>query len=400
MKNRIRNLVQSFQKNEPETWDYYVIPGLEKFEALKETTEAVVEHVIEKVEEMAEHVVETVEEVIEHVELEIGHEVNKGEKAISVFGEESKKWATSKGKWLRSLNAPVIPKFLLTEITLPKISLPKIKLPQVNWQKIALPRPRIRPSQPIVAEALKESNFDKLMSWIKQTTTHLVRVGTFSSLIFAIGFLAINADAYSDIMMAWATQDLETVTQLETHVEKEEIPEQDLLAVERTPEAQKVAIPELNLDLTPPDNRLIIPKIEKNIPLISSNPTDLIGADWQSLEKTFQEDLKEGVVHYPGTAEPGELGNVFITGHSSYYVWDPGRYKDVFARLNQLEVGDDIVIYYEQEKHHYRVREMREVKNDDISVMAQPQNEKILTLMTCSPVGTRFKRLVVIAEEI
>ena len=288
MKNRIRNLVQSFQKNEPETWDYYVIPGLEKFEALKETTEAVVEHVIEKVEEMAEHVVETVEEVIEHVELEIGHEVNKGEKAISVFGEESKKWATSKGKWLRSLNAPVIPKFLLTEITLPKISLPKIKLPQVNWQKIALPRPRIRPSQPIVAEALKESNFDKLMSWIKQTTTHLVRVGTFSSLIFAIGFLAINADAYSDIMMAWATQDLETVTQLETHVEKEEIPEQDLLAVERTPEAQKVAIPELNLDLTPPDNRLIIPKIEKNIPLISSNPTDLIGADWQSLEKTFQ----------------------------------------------------------------------------------------------------------------
>ena len=116
------------------------------------------------------------------------------------------------------------------------------------------------------------------------------------------------------------------------------------------------------------------------------------------MEQTFQNDLKEGVVHYPGTANPGEPGNVFITGHSSYYLWDTGRYKDVFARLNQLKPGDDIVLYYNQKKYHYVVRERKEVQNDDISVLDQG-TEKILTLMTCSPVGTNFRRLVVVATE-
>jgi len=233
---------------------------------------------------------------------------------------------------------------------------------------------------------------------VREVPLQIARAALFSILIFAIGFFTINGEAYTDIMMAWMTQDLGE-SQLQEIVEERVPREQKLLVVESTPEAQKTQIPELALEVVPPDNRLIIPKIDKNIPIIDTDPESLMGADWKSLEQTFQEDLRDGVVHYPGTAEPGDSGNVFITGHSSYYIWDSGRYKDVFARLNQLEEGDDIVIYYDQQKYHYVVREKKEVQNDDISVLEQG-DENILTLMTCSPVGTNFRRLVVIAEEV
>jgi len=238
---------------------------------------------------------------------------------------------------------------------------------------------------------------------ILDATKRFLSAGLFSVMIFAIGFLTINAQSYSQILQA----DLLEVTGKTTESSLEQFVEQPnaepapqkLLVVERTLDAQKAQIPQLNLSVTPPDNRLIIPKINKNIPLIDSDPQKLMNANWQSLEKTFQEDLKNGVIHYPGTANPGEVGNVFITGHSSYYPWDSGRYKSVFARLKDVEVGDDIIVYYNQEKHHYIVREKKEVKADDVSVLNQGDG-KYLTLMTCTPVGTNIKRLVVIAEEV
>jgi LPXTG-site transpeptidase (sortase) family protein len=231
-----------------------------------------------------------------------------------------------------------------------------------------------------------------------------VQAAAFSLMIFGLGFFSLNASSYKEIIQASLidASGVEQEHELEQFVEEEVVaePEQKLLVVERTPTAQKSQIPDLNLAITPPDNRLIIPKIDKNIPLIDSDPNELAGADWRSLEKTFQKDLQDGVIHYPGTANPGEAGNVFITGHSSYYPWDPGRYKSVFARLKDLEVSDDVVIYHNQEKFQYRIIEKKEVQNDDISVLQQNRDGKFLTLMTCSPVGTNFKRLVIVAEQI
>ncbi len=242
-----------------------------------------------------------------------------------------------------------------------------------------------RPAQPSFL-----SNLSSQVGWMT----------IFSLLIFTVGFFTINAEAYSDIMMTWASRD-SAMAQEEALNEAvaEKVPEQRTLVVRSTPETQKTEIPNLNLEVIPPDDRLIIPKIGKNIPIVTTDPSKLIGADWKTLEQAFQEDLKNGVIHYPGTADPGEMGNVFITGHSSYYLWDSGRYKDVFARLNQLETGDEIVIYHDQQKYRYVVSEKREVRNEDVTVLEQG-DEKILTLMTCSPVGTNFRRLVVVAKQI
>jgi len=260
-------------------------------------------------------------------------------------------------------------------IPFPKISLPKIHFPQIHR-----PQWNLRP--------------------LRNGLRHLTRAAVFSFLLFTIGFFIMNANAYSQITMAWLTQfsGASTESPLTKLVAQEEAPVQELFPVSNNKEDQKLQIPDLALAVTPPDNRLIIPKLNKNIPIIDTDPANLATADINTLEDAFQEDLKNGVIHFPGTANPGEPGNVFITGHSSYYLWDDGRYKDVFARLNKLAVGDDIVVYYNQQKYTYKVREKREVKKDDISILEQG-DEKILTLMTCTPVGTNLRRLVIVAEQ-
>lgn len=113
----------------------------------------------------------------------------------------------------------------------------------------------------------------------------------------------------------------------------------------------------------------------------------------------MQEALGNGVVHYPGTSLPGESGNIAITGHSSYFPWDQGRFKDVFALLHDVVEGDKIVIYYEQDKYIYEVYDIEVVLPEDIGILKQTPEDK-LTLITCTPVGTNLKRLIVSAKPI
>jgi sortase (surface protein transpeptidase) len=49
--------------------------------------------------------------------------------------------------------------------------------------------------------------------------------------------------------------------------------------------------------------------------------------------------LREGVLHYPNSALPGELGNMIVSGHSSYWKSDKqGRYRTVFGNLPTVDV--------------------------------------------------------------
>jgi LPXTG-site transpeptidase (sortase) family protein len=150
----------------------------------------------------------------------------------------------------------------------------------------------------------------------------------------------------------------------------------------------------------PPENRIIIPKLALNIPLVTPSYQALLTEDWSKLEEDIQDALQYGVVHYPGTARPGQAGNFFVTGHSSYYPWSTSRYKTVFARLHQLEAGDEYWVYYGGDKHRYVVREKYEVSPNDVTVLDQPLDHRIATLMTCTPVGTTLRRLIVKSEEV
>lgn len=223
-----------------------------------------------------------------------------------------------------------------------------------------------------------------------------------SGVFLVIGFIVLNWGALYELgMYKWDkfngnidNEKLEELTQ-----EKTVVYNQKVLEVSDNPEDQKNQIPELDIDIAPSDDRLIIPRINKNIPIVRISSEALIRRDWDALEAEMQGALKGGVVHYPGTSLPGQGGNFAITGHSSYFPWDEGRFKDVFALLHEVVDGDKIVVYHEQDKYIYEVESIDVVLPQDINILKQTPEDK-LTLITCTPVGTNYKRLVVTATPV
>jgi len=232
-----------------------------------------------------------------------------------------------------------------------------------------------------------------------------VRFSVVTGMIFGISFLAMNYHAYSSILssvlnpevQAKAEQVLNASTGVKVVGEAVNL---DLLPVLPTKREERKSFAYVDFAIAPTDNRLIIPKIGKSVPLVEMSTEFISNELWSGLEDQIQDGLQRGVVHYPGTAKPGQFGNLFLTGHSSYYPWDPGEFKDVFALLGQLEIGDEFYVYYDQIKYSYRINEKFEVNPDEVNVLAQPENDKIATLMTCTPVGTTLRRLIVRAEQI
>ncbi len=169
------------------------------------------------------------------------------------------------------------------------------------------------------------------------------------------------------------------------------------LPIVQNPTAARKQIPDLNMSISPVDDRVLIPRISQNVPIVQVPTDKLLQKDWAALEGQIQDALRHGVVHFPGTAYPGQSGNVVITGHSSYFPWDSGRFKDVFALLHQVNVGDEIVVYHDQHKYKYIVYDKKVVKPDQVGVLTQ-EGENRLTLITCTPVGTALNRLVILAR--
>ena len=108
----------------------------------------------------------------------------------------------------------------------------------------------------------------------------------------------------------------------------------------------------------------------------------------------------DNLAHFPGTALPGEVGNSFITGHSVLPQFnDPTNYKEIFTDLSKLEIGDTVFAKIEGKTYQYVVQYKKVVDPSDTSVLAPvARGAKTLTLMTCVPPGTSFKRLIVVTS--
>lgn len=111
------------------------------------------------------------------------------------------------------------------------------------------------------------------------------------------------------------------------------------------------------------------------------------------------EDLMKNLVQYPGTALPGQYGNMVIFGHSVLpQFFNPRNYKTIFSTLPRLEEGDEILIDFDGISYCYQVRKVIETAAEDISVLEQTYDSQWLSLITCVPPGTYLKRLVVRAQ--
>lgn len=111
-------------------------------------------------------------------------------------------------------------------------------------------------------------------------------------------------------------------------------------------------------------------------------------------------DLQAGLAHLPGSALPGERGNVFISGHSALPLFFSGNknYGSIFANLTKLEKGDEIRAKVLGTEFIYRVEGIKLVSPNDISVILPPEEGRFVSLMTCVPPGLNTKRLVVVGK--
>lgn len=252
------------------------------------------------------------------------------------------------------------------------------------------------PEETTVQDPLKTSFSEKIWQFI--------RFSVVTGLIFSVSFFSLNYSAYRAIFAGVFNPEATARAQeiLEESVgEGSSFADQSLL-LPVLPDKKEVRkkFDWINIPIAPTDNRLVIPKLGKSVPLVDMSIENIQGENWKELEDQIQEGLLGGVVHYPGTAKPGQFGNVFMTGHSSYYPWVKSDYKDVFATLGQLDVGDRYYVYYDQQKYTYEITDKYEVNPDDVGVLSQPKDKKISTLMTCTPVGTTLRRLIIRAVQV
>lgn len=108
--------------------------------------------------------------------------------------------------------------------------------------------------------------------------------------------------------------------------------------------------------------------------------------------------LMRGVVHYPGSAMPGEKGTVFLFGHSTGLAAVRNRNFEAFNRLPELAAGDVIRLAYAGREHWYRVRSVELKLTDAAAVDLAPASERLLVLTTCNVFGGKDDRFIVTAE--
>lgn len=121
-------------------------------------------------------------------------------------------------------------------------------------------------------------------------------------------------------------------------------------------------------------------KIELNAPIKETTELDI---------------LATAVGHFEDTAIYN--GNVCLAGHNSGTNKN-GEDIGFFKRLNELEIGDEVIYHHAFGQYIYKVSEIKEVEETDFS-MLEPSSTDKLTLITCVK-GQKKLRLCVICDRI
>mgnify|MGYP000996772201 CR=1 FL=1 len=144
-----------------------------------------------------------------------------------------------------------------------------------------------------------------------------------------------------------------------------------------------------------PDPKIIIPKINVNIPIVWT----AVASDQNSLNKA----MNDGAAWFniPGAnARPGQVGNSVFSAHSSNDWLDQSDYKFAFARLEQMKEGDTVYINYNSKRYVYTVTHTKVVLPTQVDALVFPTDKPVMTLITCVPLGTADKRLLVFADQV
>ena len=113
----------------------------------------------------------------------------------------------------------------------------------------------------------------------------------------------------------------------------------------------------------------------------------------------YQPVLQHSVAHAKGSVFPGDSGTIYLFAHSAENWWDIEHYNAIFYTLNNLSLGDDLVIFYNNRRYDYVVTEQIISDPEDTTLLTSDHTgPSRLVLQTCWPPGTSLKRLYVIAK--
>lgn len=115
-----------------------------------------------------------------------------------------------------------------------------------------------------------------------------------------------------------------------------------------------------------------------------------IDVDALIVEGDTWEQLKLGVGHHLNTADPGERGNMVLSAHNDIY-------GEIFRHLDDLELGDELIVYAEDQPYRYVITAQQIVEPTEVSVLA-PTTKPVATLISCYPYMVDTHRIVVVAE--
>jgi sortase A len=88
-----------------------------------------------------------------------------------------------------------------------------------------------------------------------------------------------------------------------------------------------------------------------------------------------------------GSPNPGQVGNIVLSAHNDVF-------GEIFRDLDQLNPGDEVVLFTNQRTFTYVVQDTKIVEPTQVEVMA-PTNEPVVTLISCYPYLVDNKRIVV-----
>ncbi len=121
--------------------------------------------------------------------------------------------------------------------------------------------------------------------------------------------------------------------------------------------------------------RIQIPSLNIDAPIVQ-------GDGW--------EQLKKGVAQHIGSADPGQAGNIVLSAHNDVY-------GELFRYLDQMENGDQVIIFTAHHSFTYIVTNIEIVTPSDVEVMAATA-DPTLTLISCYPYWVDNKRIIVQAS--
>jgi sortase A len=200
-----------------------------------------------------------------------------------------------------------------------------------------------------------------------------VWLGVFGELLITAGVLVLLLVVYELY-----------VTGIYTHAEQHKL-EKTIAATWKPPPATTPVVPDLKETVQPVGQPVAILHAPR------------LGVDWKwvVVEGVGTSQLAKGPGHYPGTALPGQVGNLVISGHRT-------THGAPFFHTDSLQPGDDVIVETSLAWYVYQVTGNEVVKPSDVAVVLpvprQPgatPTQKLLTLTTCNPRYSASQRLII-----